>query len=229
MNDTVILSPSIMCANLVNLEQDIHELKRIGFNTIHIDLIDGIFSPSMPLGIETIKSMRKITDAVFDVHIMAHDNEFFIRQMLEIGAQKITFHLETSLHADRYIHLIKNAGAQVGIALNPSTPLSMLEYILKEVDRVCLMLINPGFAQDKNEHQVPYAFEKIRDLARMIHEKHLKTSIQVDGRVSLEKIPGLIEAGADDLVLGSTSLFFHGISLADSSEKLLELIRRIDR
>lgn len=226
MVNKLVLSPSIMCADLVNLEKDMKELEKNGFDTLHIDVIDGSFSPSMPLGIETIKRMREITDANFDIHIMSKDNEFFIQEMLKIGVESITFHIETSLHADRFIHLIKDSGVKVGVALNPATSLSSLDYILDDIDMVCLMLINPGFAGNKNEKQISYATKKIHDLKHMIENKHTETSIQVDGRVSLAAIPDLIEAGADNLVLGSTGLFIKGNSLAENKEILLNTINK---
>src|SRR5699024_1695076 len=108
--NNVILSPSIMCGDLVNLEQSIRELEDNGLTSLHIDVIDANFSPSMPLGLETIRRMREVTDMDFDVHIMANDNEYFINEMIDIGVQSITFHYETSLHVDRYIDLIKEAG-----------------------------------------------------------------------------------------------------------------------
>lgn len=218
-------SPSIMCADLANLEQSIRELEEIDMDTLHIDIIDGAFSPSMPLGIDTVKKVRRLTDMNFDAHIMAMNNEYFIKELIEIGMQSISFHYETSIHIDRYIKLIKNSGAKVGIALNPATSLSVLEYILPEVDKVVLMLINPGFATDKNESQVTYAKQKVCDLRKMIQDNKLKTSIQVDGRVSLETIPELIQAGADDLVLGSTSLFLKGNTLRKNKIMLDQAIQ----
>ncbi|MGF2941103.1 ribulose-phosphate 3-epimerase [Enterococcus xiangfangensis] len=224
MKNKIILSPSIMCGDLVNLERSITELTNIGMDTLHIDVIDGSFSPSMPLGIDTIKRMREITSMNFDIHIMSNDNEFFIGEMLKIGVEGITFHHETSLHVDRYIQLIKNAGTKVGVALNPATPLNVLDYILPEIDRVCLMLINPGFATNKNEKQIPYALKKVADLRQLIDKQELAVDIQVDGRVSLATIPGLLDAGATNLVLGSTGLFIAGNTLAENRQLLAEAI-----
>ncbi|MBM7710915.1 ribulose-phosphate 3-epimerase [Enterococcus xiangfangensis] len=224
MKNKIILSPSIMCGDLVNLERSITELTNIGMDTLHIDVIDGSFSPSMPLGIDTIKRMREITSMNFDIHIMSNDNEFFIGEMLKIGVEGITFHHETSLHVDRYIQLIKNAGTKVGMALNPATPLNVLDYILPEIDRVCLMLINPGFATNKNEKQIPYALKKVADLRQLIDKQELAVDIQVDGRVSLATIPGLLDAGATNLVLGSTGLFIAGNTLAENRQLLAEAI-----
>lgn len=218
----ITLSPSIMCGDLINLESSIKEIESLDIKTLHIDVIDGIFSPSMPLGLDTIKTLRKATNLNFDVHIMAVNNEFFINEIIDIGAESITFHIEEARHIDRYIKTIKDSGAKVGIALNPSTSLNSLEYILNQVDMVCLMLINPGFATNKNEEQVSYANKKVRDLKRMIDEQNLDVSIQVDGRVSMNTIEPLIASGADNLVLGSTSLFLKENTLEKNKEYILE-------
>ncbi|AOH55372.1 ribulose phosphate epimerase [Peribacillus muralis] len=214
--DNITIAPSIMCADLCNLEESVREIEREGLETLHIDIIDGSYSPSMPLGIETVKQLRKITDMNFDVHIMSTNNEYFIQEMLNIGVQQISFHEETSTHIDRFIQLIKKHDTKVGLALNPATPLTVLDYVLPQCDTVLLMLINPGFATDKNEKQVSYAVKKVEDLYRLIKEKGLETSIEVDGRVSLETIPSLVRAGADTLVAGSTSLFLPNESLAEN-------------
>ena len=164
----IAISPSVMCADLVNLENSIKELEAIGVDSLHIDLIDGLFSPSMPLGIDTVKKLRKITNMEFDVHIMSMNNELFINEMLDIGAESITFHYESSFHTDRLINLVKKGGSKVGIALNPATSLAVLDYILPQCDSILLMLINPGFATDKSEKQVSYADKKVKDLSELI-------------------------------------------------------------
>lgn len=225
MNKNIIkLSPSVMCSDLTSLKQGVKELENVGINTLHVDIIDGKFSPSMPLGIDTVKKIRDITQMDLDVHLMSLNNEFFISEMLKIGVQNISFHVETSLHVDRYINMIKKQNVKVGLALNPATPLSILDYTLPYCDSVLLMLINPGFATDKNEQQVPYALQKISDLNQLIKTNSLNTSIQVDGRVSLETIPELLKAGADNLVLGSTSLYRAGKTLQQNKQILDELI-----
>lgn len=218
------LSPSVMCANLTNLEKSVKELESLNVDYLHIDVIDGAFSPSMPLGIDTIKKLRDITDMDFDVHIMSLNNEMYIKELLAIGVQQISFHYESSLHVDRHINLIKKAGVDVGVALNPATSLSVLDYILPELDSVLLMLINPGFATDKNEQQVKYANQKIRDLKKLITDKNLDVAIQVDGRVSMASIPELVKSGADNLVLGSTSLFSKENSLTENKKTIDDII-----
>ncbi|MEC3885816.1 ribulose-phosphate 3-epimerase [Halobacillus sp. HZG1] len=225
MQRNITIAPSIMCADLCNLEKSVREIEEAGLDTLHIDIIDGTFSPSMPLGINTIEQLRKITDMKFDVHIMANTNEFFIQEMLRIGVEQITFHVETSFHLDRYINLIKKHDTKVGIALNPATSLSVLDYVLPQVDTVLLMLINPGFATDKGEKQVSYATKKVEDLAKLIRSKDLDTKIEVDGRVSLNTIPTLVRAGADILVAGSTSLFEKSNGLKDNKKLMESLIQ----
>lgn len=224
MQKHITIAPSIMCADLCNLEKSVREIEEAGLDTLHIDIIDGAFSPSMPLGINTIEQLRQITDMKFDVHIMANSNEFFIQEMLRIGVEQITFHIETSLHTDRYVNLIKKHNTKVGIALNPATPLSVLDYVLPQCDTVLLMLINPGFATDKGEKQVTYATKKVEDLSKLIQSQGLNTKIEVDGRVSLDTISTLVKAGADILVAGSTSLFERNNRLKDNKILMESLI-----
>ncbi|WP_413741507.1 ribulose-phosphate 3-epimerase [Sodalis sp. RH15] len=221
MEKKIITSPSIMCADLLNLETSVKALEDIGIDALHIDIIDASFSPSMPLGLDTIKRLRAKTSLDFDVHIMSTNNDWFIEQILAIGVQQISFHYETSLHADRLVNLIKRKGVRAGLALNPATSLSCLDYLLPQLDQVLLMLINPGFAGDAGEKQAAYSEQKISDLAALIRQRKLSTEIQVDGRVSLESIPHLIRAGATNLVLGSTSLYIPGRSLLEN-KKLLD-------
>ncbi|MFZ4451605.1 ribulose-phosphate 3-epimerase [Salibacterium aidingense] len=214
----VTIAPSIMCADLCNLEKSVKEIEAEGVDTLHIDIIDGHFSPSMPMGIDTVKQLRKITTMAFDVHIMSNHNEFFIREMINIGVEQITFHMETSTHIDRHLQLIRKNGIKAGVALNPATSLTALDYVLPQCDTILLMLINPGFATDKREQQVTYAKQKVEDLTHLIKQQRLETSIEVDGRVSMEAIPDLVKAGANILVAGSTSLFIPNNSIAENKK-----------
>ncbi len=221
----ISISPSIMCADLVNLESSIKDIEKLGVDSLHVDILDGSFSPSMPLGLDTVKKIRSVTSLDFDVHIMSMDNEFFVKELLDIGSQCVTFHYETTLHIDRLINMVKKRGAKVGIALNPATSLSVLDYILPQCDQVLLMLINPGFATDKSEEIVSYAAQKVSDLDKMIKSRNLNVEIQVDGRVSLDSIPQLIKAGATNLVVGSTGLFIPGNTLEENKKKLDNIIK----
>ncbi|WP_295296469.1 ribulose-phosphate 3-epimerase [uncultured Brachyspira sp.] len=221
--------PSLICADLFNLDRDLKELENIGIKTLHVDILDGHFSPSLPIGLEMIQKIKENIKMDFDVHIMSTNNEWFINEVIKIGAKAICFHYETSLHVDRLMNLIKKVGMEVGIALNPATSLSTLDYILEYCDNILLMLINPGFAGDKNEKQVPYALKKVIDLRNLIDKNNYKTKIIVDGRVSMQTIEGLVKAGADKLVAGSTSLFLKSNSLAENKKQIEQIIKGINK
>lgn len=216
--------PSLICSDLFKLDESLKELEDIGINTLHMDILDGYFSPSIPIGIDMIKKIRDKTKMKFDVHIMSTNNERFVSEIIKIGAKSISFHYETSLHVDRLINLIKNAGIEIGIALNPATSLNCLEYILPYCDSILLMLINPGFAGDKNEKQVPYALKKINDLRKLIDSNNYKTKISVDGRVSMDSIASLIKSGTDKIVAGSTSLFLNTNSIKENKTEIDKII-----
>ena len=203
----VKLSASLICSDLCNLEQSVKEIDQLGIDLLHVDLIDGYFSPSMPLGLDMLSELRSKTDMPFDVHIMAEKNDFFVNEMIKLSVQRICFHYESEMHVDWMLNKIRKAGIKAGVALTPSTQISVLDYVIESCDFVMLMLINPGFAGNAGEQQVPYAIEKIRDCKKLIESKGLNTEIEIDGRVSTARIPELIMAGANILVLGSSSLF----------------------
>lgn len=219
-NDVIAISASLICADLCNIEQELKRLESAGVDFIHIDLIDAHFSPSMPMGIELVQQARQKTALPFDVHLMVQDNEFFIREMQKIGVQRISFHYESAFHVDRMLSLIRNSGIKAGIALMPTTPFSVLEYCIDRLDFVLLMLINPGFAGQKNEKQVPYAERRVSDCRRYLDERGMDIPIAVDGRVSFENLPSLIAAGATDIVAGSMSAFHPEATLSENIVKM---------
>ncbi len=197
---------SLITLDHCNLESQIRILERGGVELLHVDILDGHFSPSMPLGLETVRQLRDRTDMAFDCHIMTDPQDYFIDELLDIGVQQIVFHAETQRHIDGMLNRIHARGVRAGVALKPSTPLSTLEYVLEKCDSVLLMLINPGFASAKNETQVPYADRKIRELREMIDARSLDTRISLDGRISRENIRSWGAGEADQFVLGSTCL-----------------------
>ncbi|MBR3723276.1 MAG: ribulose-phosphate 3-epimerase [Selenomonadaceae bacterium] len=180
------ISPSLICLDMLQLGEQIKKIQACGIDMLHIDILDGCFSPSMPLGFETVKQLRKITDMAFECHVMANSPEYYIRELLEIGVEQIVFQLEPVVHIDGLINLIHSYGTRAGLALAPSTPLSVLEYEIEKSDAVLLMRINPGFASNNNEEKVCYAGKKVKDLYNFIEEKNLNTKIIIDGRVSVE-------------------------------------------
>jgi ribulose-phosphate 3-epimerase len=220
------LSPSIICSDLCNLERSVAEISQLNVDMLHIDIIDGYFSPSMPLGLDVVRALRKKTDMPFDFHIMAKENDFFVDEIMDIGATQICFHYESEIHVDRLLNKIRKAGIKAGVALIPSTPVSVLEYVISQCDFVMLALINPGYAGDGAEKQVPYALKKVSDCYRFITSKGCKASIEIDGRISIKSIPDFIEAGANIFVLGTQSLFSGNSNLVNNMEEIMSAVSR---
>lgn len=221
-NEKCILSPSLISVcDMCNLEASVRQLEDSGIEMLHVDILDGHFSPSMPLGLDTVRQLRKKTDLFFDVHVMTTAHDFFIEELLNIGVHNIVFHGEMEPHIDNRLNQIRKAGVKAGIALKPSTPLSMLEYVLEKCDSVLLMLINPGYAQDKSEGQVPYAARKVRELHEMITSRGLDTKVILDGRISKQNMADFGPGGlADIFVAGSTCM--DKKELKNSAEALIE-------
>lgn len=220
-NSKCILSPSLISVcDMCNLESSVRQLEDAGIEMLHVDILDGHFSPSMPLGLDTVRQLRKKTDMFFDVHVMTTAHDFFIQELLDIGVQNIVFHGEMETHIDNRLNQIRKAGVKAGVALKPGTPLNMLEYVLEKCDSVLLMLINPGYAQDKSEGQVPYAARKVRELHEMIVSRGLDTKVILDGRISKENMAQFGPNGlADIFVAGSTCL--NKKDLKNSAEALI--------
>lgn len=183
-----IVSPSLITLDMCNLEQQAKLVEESGIGMLHVDILDGHFSPSMPLGLDTVKQLRKKTNLGFEAHVMVTDPQFYVDELIEAGASQIVFHVETCDHIDGMLNYIHSKGLRAGVALKPATSLSVLDYVLEKCDAVLLMLINPGFAQVKGEAKVPYAAAKIRDLHQMIAKRKPDTKVILDGRISPEDI-----------------------------------------
>lgn len=204
--DSFQISPSLICLDMLNVLNEVRELEESGVNLLHIDILDGHFSPSMPLGFELVKQLKAKTRLAFDCHIMTSAPEYFVDELIGIGVEQIVFHLETADHADGLINKIHSAGIRAGVALKPATPITDLEYIIDKCDTVLLMLINPGYASSANESQVAYAERKIVDLKMLIEKYNPNTLIEVDGRVSLKNMEDFPKHGVNLYVGGTTCI-----------------------
>lgn len=207
-DEKCVISPSLISVcDLCNLESSVRALEEAGIEMLHVDILDGHFSPSMPLGLDTVRQLRKKTDLLFDVHLMTTAHDFFVQELLDIGVQQLVFHGEMEPHMDNRLNQIHKAGVRAGVALKPGTSLTMLDYVLEKCDAVLLMLINPGYAQSKAEGQVPYAARKVQELHARIRAQGLDTKVILDGRISKENMRAFAPEGlADIFVAGSTCL-----------------------
>ena len=196
----IILSPSILGADFTKLGEQVAEVDKAGAQYIHLDVMDGAFVPSISFGMPVIKSLRPVTDRVFDVHMMVEEPGRYVEDIKKAGADLICVHQEACKHLDRTIHQIKDLGMKAGVALNPATPVETLRWILPEVDMVLIMSVNPGFGGQKF---ISYATEKVREVRRMADEMGLHTDIEVDGGVTTANAGELLKAGANILVAGS--------------------------
>ena len=194
------LAPSILSANFAALGEDVKKAERSGAQYLHIDVMDGAFVPSLSLGFPVIQSIRKLTDMVFDVHLMICNPDLYIAEFAAAGADIITVHAEACPHLNRTVASIKEQGVKAGVVLNPSTPLTALEYILEDLDMVLLMTVNPGFGGQK---YIESCTKKIRDLRKMITDRGLNIDIEVDGGIKLSNVKKVLEAGANVIVAGS--------------------------
>lgn len=201
-----IFSPSLITLDLCNLEFQVKQLEEAGIEMLHVDLLDGYFSPSMPIGLDVVRQLRKKTSMAFDVHVMVNSYDYFVDELLDIGVQQIVFHGECEPHIDRRLNMIHDHGVKAGVALRPATSLTMLDYVLDKCDTVLLMLINPGYAGSASEQQVPYAARKIKELRKMIDDRGLHTKIEIDGRISTANIKAFGAHDVDIFVAGSTCI-----------------------
>lgn len=216
-----ILAPSILAADFSRLGEQVQTVAQAGAEYIHIDVMDGMFVPSISFGMPVMASIRSCTDKVFDVHMMVEEPGRYAADMKKAGADLLCVHQEACRHLDRTVHQIRDLGMKVGVALNPATPLETLDYILPEVDMVLLMSVNPGFGGQKF---IPYTLEKIRRLCQMLQSRGLAVDIEVDGGVGLENVRDVLKAGANILVAGSA--VFKG-DAAENVRRMLEQFSNI--
>lgn len=212
------LAPSILSADFNCLGDQIRQVEEAGVKWLHIDVMDGAFVPSISYGMPVIASIRKNSSLFFDVHLMVEEPGRYIQDFKKSGADQLTVHAEACNHLDSTLREIKKAGMRAGVALNPATPLSQLEYVLELVDMVLIMSVNPGFGGQSYIH---YCTDKIRALRKIATDRGLNIDIQVDGGINQETLPVVLEAGANIIVAGSAVF---GENIPVNIEKLQEMI-----
>ena len=195
-----LVSPSLLAADFLHLDRDIDMINRSEANWLHLDIMDGSFVPNISFGFPVIEAVAKVCQKPLDVHYMINAPERYIARTAKLGAMMMNVHYEACVHLHRTIQEIHNAGMKAGVTLNPSTPVSVLEDIIGDVEMVLLMSVNPGFG---GQQFIENTINKAKRLRQMIIEKGLNTLIEVDGGVQDETAPRLVAAGVDVLVSGS--------------------------
>lgn len=212
------IAPSMICADLGNLREEVKKLSNAGADMLHFDVMDGHFVRNFAFGADTIATLRKETDIPFDIHFLCDNPEEFIDMFAAAGADIITVHAEVSPHLNRIIDTIKGKGLKASVALNPATPIQVLDIVLDKLDMVVIMTINPG-RNYRRQQIIPQAVEKMRRLSQQIQEEGLRCKIQVDGGVKEDNVSLLIEAGADIIIAGS-AIFSSGLPYKEAIDRL---------
>lgn len=207
--------PSLLAADFARLGEEIAKVEAGGATMLHVDIMDGHFVPNLTMGPPVLKSIRKVTKSILDVHLMIEDADTFAPIFIEAGANQVSVHQEACRHLDRTLNMIRNHGAKAGIVLNPATPVSSIEDVLEVADFVLVMSVNPGYG---GQPFIPRVLNKVRHLDALRRERGLDLAIEIDGGIGAGNVVQVVEAGVDWLVAG-TSVF----GAADPAEAVRQL------
>ena len=211
------LAPSILSADFARLLEDVKKVEKAGCEYLHIDVMDGHFVPNITLGPAIVKSLRKDVNMVFDAHLMIENPDNYIKEFADAGCDIIVVHQEACRHLHRTIQNIKSYGIKAGVSLNPATPIETIKHIIRDVDMVLIMTVNPGFG---GQSFIEGMIEKIKELKSIIDEKNLNVDIQVDGGIKPSNIDKVVKAGANVIVAGSA------IFNSDDINETVKLMRK---
>ena len=217
----VKISPSLMCANLLDLQGDLDIFKKMNIDYLHIDIMDGHYVPNFTLGIDFCKTVASYSEIPLDLHLMIENVDKYIPRFAQFGNAIICIHPEVSYHPIRSVQLIRYHGAKAGIAIDPAIPIECVKYILPYIDIVCVMTVNPGYSGQK---LIPQTINKIKELSLYLKKNGISAEIEVDGNVSWENIPKMAGVGADILVVGTSSVFSKNRSLEENIKKLKKVL-----
>ena len=213
-----LIAPSLLAADFLHLEFECKMLNESHADWYHLDVMDGRFVPNISYGMSVIKQIRKATDKFFDVHLMILEPEKYAEEFKDAGANSLTIHQEACPHLHRNIQQIKSLGMNVGVAINPATPVSFLQDIIADIDLVLIMSVNPGFG---GQTFIAHSIQKIREAKTLIDSTNSTAKIEVDGGISLKNAADIVKAGADILVAGSS--IFSSENPKKTIEKMKEL------